>query len=472
MFTCIMIAGCLKRYWEGKWIVILFTSIYAAINGISCLFYALQMKWEVAFVAGGVAIIDAGLPITLIVSERYLRYWIGVAGIGYEILIIVHYALLFHWPSGLIQGSGLDLVQNAGLLEGICYIGLFCVAYITRSRSRQCALRIIKHDWDAYDKCWIELSSIEEYKCALEDMYQFSSRFCTNLKSPVKQPIRSTNVEESISDLLDDSDGKNHNAFDNGYLVHRLEQLFAQSEVLDIFLQAKSKEWAQQAGGCFQVGKSFVQWEQIQKNGQQKHVRWALVKSPDRALEKLFRVYNLDVSRLLDCCRQSVYFQTPMDLFACLKVVCSDSSIQVLRIVNRLHSSYDSSTTAGYRDVMLNLSISNEDTRRLRIDAVVCELQLSLIEFASIKVKFICRCFKFYDHDLRKIMRKGSWLLQNFKREERRGWSKWRREGGMNPRSSEIGKVDMLNFGLMGSLNLSLRKSSLPQLSLNFLSIA
>ena len=33
-------------------------------------------------------------------------------------------------------------------------------------------------------------------------------------------------------------------------------------------------------------------------------MRWAAVKSPDRALEKVFRVYNLDASRLLDCCRQ------------------------------------------------------------------------------------------------------------------------------------------------------------------------
>jgi hypothetical protein len=390
MFTFILIAGSLKHYSKGKGIAILFSSIYAAINGISCLLYALNTMWEVAFVAGGVAIIDAGLPVTLIVSERYLRFWVGVAGIGYESLIIIHYIVLLRRPSGLTGSSGLDFVQNAGLLEGFCYICLFAIAYITRSRSRQCALSIIKDDWEAYDKCWASLSINEQYKITFEEMYQFSSRFCTNIRSPVKQPIRSTNVEQVITEHLDDREGKNHDTFDDGYLIHHLEQLFAQSAVLDIFLRAKTKEWAQQFAGCFQVVKSFALWEEIQRNGQQKLVRWATVKSPDRALEKLFRIYNLDVSRLLDCCRQSIYFQKPADMFECLKAVCSDSSIHILRVVNRLHNSYDSSTSAGYRDIMLNLAISNEDTRRLRIDAVICELQLSLIEFACIKVSFLC----------------------------------------------------------------------------------
>ena len=33
-------------------------------------------------------------------------------------------------------------------------------------------------------------------------------------------------------------------------------------------------------------------------------VRWARPKSAERALEKLYRSYDCDVSRLLDCCRQ------------------------------------------------------------------------------------------------------------------------------------------------------------------------
>ena len=33
-------------------------------------------------------------------------------------------------------------------------------------------------------------------------------------------------------------------------------------------------------------------------------VQWARVKSARRAIEKLYRSYGCDVSRLLDCCRQ------------------------------------------------------------------------------------------------------------------------------------------------------------------------
>jgi hypothetical protein len=58
----------------------------------------------------------------------------------------------------------------------------------------------------------------------------------------------------------------------------------------------------------------------------------------------------------------------------------------VLRVCNRLHSSYDASATAGYRVVLLNLSIATEHTLRLGLDGVICELQLALVDFARIKV--------------------------------------------------------------------------------------
>ena len=65
--------------------------------------------------------------------------------------------------------------------------------------------------------------------------------------------------------------------------------------------------------------------------------------------------------------------------------MCGDGAARVLRVVNRLHGDHPAEATAGYRDVLVNLALSTADTRRLRLGAAVCELQLSLVRFARIK---------------------------------------------------------------------------------------
>ena len=70
----------------------------------------------------------------------------------------------------------------------------------------------------------------------------------------------------------------------------------------------------------------------------------------------------------------------------CLEHVSSDSTVQVVRLSNKLDETYDGAATAGYRDVSLNLRLSTADTLRLGLDGFVCELQLILIDFARIKV--------------------------------------------------------------------------------------
>jgi hypothetical protein len=71
---------------------------------------------------------------------------------------------------------------------------------------------------------------------------------------------------------------------------------------------------------------------------------------------------------------------------ACLHAIDSDEDVIVVRIKNRLHPSYDSSQSAGYRDVAINLRIVNVETKSLGVETHVAEVQLMLRQFAEVKV--------------------------------------------------------------------------------------
>ncbi len=74
------------------------------------------------------------------------------------------------------------------------------------------------------------------------------------------------------------------------------------------------------------------------------------------------------------------------NLMACLRAMNDDGDIVVVRIKNRLDPSYDSSQSAGYRDVAINFRIINPETKSLGLDTHVAEVQLMLRSFAEVKV--------------------------------------------------------------------------------------
>ncbi len=83
---------------------------------------------------------------------------------------------------------------------------------------------------------------------------------------------------------------------------------------------------------------------------------------------------------------QSIYFETPEDLAAALRIIAADSEALIVRVTNRLRDDYDALQTLGYRDVGLNLRLMTAATRRLGLDGHICEVQLVLADFAKIKV--------------------------------------------------------------------------------------
>ncbi len=90
----------------------------------------------------------------------------------------------------------------------------------------------------------------------------------------------------------------------------------------------------------------------------------------------------------MDLCRQSIVFDRIEDIVQCLETMTNDTEAIVIRVKNRLDHSYDSSLSAGYRDVALNVRIATKDSIELGIETHVCELQLLLRPFAELKVLF------------------------------------------------------------------------------------
>jgi hypothetical protein len=80
----------------------------------------------------------------------------------------------------------------------------------------------------------------------------------------------------------------------------------------------------------------------------------------------------------------------------CLEALRDDPDIQVLQVKNRLHVSFDPSTTAGYRDVLVNGRFTHEEAVRYDIDYHVFEVQLILKAFAELKTEEGHHNYKLY----------------------------------------------------------------------------
>ena len=199
---------------------------------------------------------------------------------------------------------------------------------------------------------------------------------------------------QSATGALNPSSESNSSTSDSlGPAVTSLDQLFAQAAGMRFFLISKVQQWALASNGCFlsespEGDKSYVLWESVATDpAARARVRWAPLKSPERALEKLLRSLQNDPSLLLDCCRERIVFCEPAHMLQCLEAIRRDPEVHVVRVKNRLHDSFDASATAGYRDIMLNLRIETQETRRLGIEAHVCEVRMGLLPFERLRLE-------------------------------------------------------------------------------------
>ncbi len=90
---------------------------------------------------------------------------------------------------------------------------------------------------------------------------------------------------------------------------------------------------------------------------------------------------------MVDVCRQSIVFDTAAAMAACLVTIGEDVDVIVERVKNRMDPEAELRVLGGYRDVAVNLRIDTEETRAMGAETHVCELQLLLRCFDTIKVR-------------------------------------------------------------------------------------
>ena len=161
--------------------------------------------------------------------------------------------------------------------------------------------------------------------------------------------------------------------------IYDLSQLFRQAACLDILLREKIRNLgmlSKLSNGFYKVkaqsscgDNEFQRWSE-RKNCRDE-IEWSELKPPQRALEKLMRCYDFEVSRLLDICRQTIYFESVEDLSACLESIFHDKEFKIVRLKQRLDAEYDSSYSGGYRSNLIFFLLVFNYFR----DCVVAEIQ-------------------------------------------------------------------------------------------------
>ncbi len=212
---------------------------------------------------------------------------------------------------------------------------------------------LVKQERELYDAAWADILAGDREVGALETLRQCTERICACIKKgPILQlhPVNQNLVPDASFDFSILNNRK-HQA------VRSLDRLFNQASALDPFLRHKTKQLALKSNGLMAVRVGDEHSSQIeyqlcqdivlfQKLG---NVQWAKVKPIDRAIEKLVRCYNCEVSRLLDCCRQRIVFAHPHDIILCLEAIKKDEEVEIVRIKNGLDPCYNSYFSGGFR---------------------------------------------------------------------------------------------------------------------------
>jgi hypothetical protein len=109
------------------------------------------------------------------------------------------------------------------------------------------------------------------------------------------------------------------------------------------------------------------------------------VKGVQQCMDKIDNIYGGSVSRLLDICREKIVFERVSDLASCLEQLVYDPTITVMRIKSNMGASANkNSAMKGFKQVVVNIKIDNEQTRRLCVHHHVCEILLQVKDMARL----------------------------------------------------------------------------------------
>jgi hypothetical protein len=133
----------------------------------------------------------------------------------------------------------------------------------------------------------------------------------------------------------------------------------------------------------------FEPWAQIAAQpGLAAHVRWAGLKPRARAVEKAHRRHGGDPARVLDYCRQTLFFPGPDALLCGLRAVTADPDVRLVRVRAHLRPAAGAGggggnwrwwPAAGWVGLSVRLA-GMAAAGRLGLEGHVCELRLALAD--------------------------------------------------------------------------------------------
>jgi len=292
-------------------------------------------------------------------------------------------------------------------------IFLWCVVTIVRQVILRQSTQSISQDSDKYDSEWASVKQDLESNTAIRDLDDLMTAFsnasrqmrplqlmCEKVQhnptvdgSSITRPLpymprviherryAAPSALQRMMDLV----GLTKTLFSSASICSSLDTLYLQACTLEPIFNLKVQKLSQSASGEFLSRSTndgsgeaagtfhFLTAEHWNRTGG--------LKAIDRAIEKLTRVYQGNVSLLLDAVRQCIVFESMQHLLKAMRTILDDGELEVVRIKNRMSDNYDARQTGGYRDCLVNVRIKTELTKKLGLDNHVCELQLILKQF-------------------------------------------------------------------------------------------
>lgn len=116
--------------------------------------------------------------------------------------------------------------------------------------------------------------------------------------------------------------------------------------------------------------------DEISKGVPGMYVKHAALKRKDRAAAKACDKYRGQFRYVLDIVRSTIVCSTLRVLLGVIQAIEQHPGLEILRIKNRLNPAFSADSSAGYRDILLNVRVSTGH---------ICELQVTLEAFLHIK---------------------------------------------------------------------------------------
>lgn len=263
-------------------------------------------------------------------------------------------------------GAAFSVVGSAGdAVRMFCLsAGSFCVAAIfwrIRYTRTQAADKMVAKELAKYMIKWQEQEGKEMLGDLDSILGEAHKRYL--YKNLVENPPTKILTSTSKTVLRDTSD--EYGTTKPRQITADLVTLFAQANAINEHFQECVESWSKGI-----------------KDAIPKRVK---VKKHARAIEKLYRSYSGDASRLVDLVRSTITFTSIKDLLQAVKRIHDDPKVAVLNYKNRLREDFKAEESAGYRNVALSLIVVDKYTVAACCNLHVCELQLGLVEFEKIK---------------------------------------------------------------------------------------